>query len=118
MIAKSRASRRARARSFKYCCSTDSMNAERDCFDPAMRSIPLSTSRESVIDVFSFILLLYYHAGSQGGPMVSFLSVLRGLLWREHFLSGRTAANPVEAARGSRQTHLAIPCIREPLRCE
>ena len=38
------------------------MKAERDCFDPAARSMPLSTSLESVMDVFSFILLLYYHA--------------------------------------------------------
>jgi hypothetical protein len=37
------------------------MNAERDCFAPAIRSIPVSTSRESVIDVFSFILPTYYH---------------------------------------------------------
>ncbi len=36
------------------------MKAERDCLEPAMRSMPLSTSGESVIDVFSFILLKYY----------------------------------------------------------
>ena len=40
--------------------STSSMNADRDCFDPAIRSIAANTSPESVIDVFSFILPLYY----------------------------------------------------------
>ena len=38
-----------------------SMNADRECFDPAKRSIPDSTSVDSVTDVFSFILLIYYH---------------------------------------------------------
>jgi hypothetical protein len=37
------------------------MNAERDCFEPAMRSMAARTSPESVIEIFSFILLLYYH---------------------------------------------------------
>ena len=41
------------------------MNAERDCLDPAMRSIPVSTSFESVIDVFSFILLSYHQHTTQ-----------------------------------------------------
>jgi hypothetical protein len=36
------------------------MKAERDCFDPAMRSMAARTSPESVIEVFSFILLSYY----------------------------------------------------------
>src|SRR5260370_41220909 len=38
------------------------MKAGRDCREPAMRSMPVSTSRESVIEVFSFILPSYYHA--------------------------------------------------------
>src|SRR5260370_38422534 len=38
------------------------MKAERDCREPTMRSIPVRTSRESVIEVFSFILPSYYHA--------------------------------------------------------
>src|SRR5258707_657439 len=38
------------------------MKAERDCREPTMRSIPVRTSRDSVIDVFSFILPSYYHA--------------------------------------------------------
>ena len=37
------------------------MKADRDCFEPAMRSMAANTSPESVIDVFSFILLIYYH---------------------------------------------------------
>jgi hypothetical protein len=36
------------------------MKAEREWFDPAKRSILAKTSPDSVIDVFSFILLVYY----------------------------------------------------------
>lgn len=38
-----------------------SIRAERDCFEPPRRSSPARTSRESVIDVFSFILPISYH---------------------------------------------------------
>ena len=38
------------------------MNAERESFEPARRSTLLSTSDDNVIEVFSFILLLYYQA--------------------------------------------------------
>ncbi len=41
--------------SCKYRCRMASMKAERECFDPAGRSIAESTSRESVRDVFTFI---------------------------------------------------------------
>ncbi len=41
------------------------MNAERECFDPARRSIPAKTSPESVIEVFSFMLLIYYSSSSR-----------------------------------------------------
>src|SRR4051812_32997249 len=41
------------------------MNAERDCFDPAMRSMPASTSFEIVIEVFSFIPPSYYQSYSR-----------------------------------------------------
>jgi hypothetical protein len=37
------------------------MKAERDCLDPAKRSMAVRTSPESVIEVFSFILRLYHH---------------------------------------------------------
>jgi len=37
------------------------MNADRDNFDPAKWSILASRSDDSVIEVFSFILLIYYH---------------------------------------------------------
>jgi len=37
------------------------MNADRDNFDPAKWSILASRSEDSVIEVFSFILLIYYH---------------------------------------------------------
>jgi len=36
------------------------MKAEREWFDPAKRSILAKTSPDSVIDVFSFILLIYH----------------------------------------------------------
>jgi len=36
------------------------MKADRDCLDPAERSMAVKTSPESVIEAFSFILLLYY----------------------------------------------------------
>lgn len=36
------------------------MKAERDCFDPARRSTLAKRSFDSVIEVFSFILLLCY----------------------------------------------------------
>ena len=36
------------------------MKADRDCFDPARRSTRTKRSFDSVIEVFSFILLLYY----------------------------------------------------------
>jgi hypothetical protein len=36
------------------------MTAERECFDPARRSTPANTSGDSVMEVFSFIGLLYY----------------------------------------------------------
>src|SRR6266404_1851689 len=61
MSSRSRASTWARARLRRYWVSTASMKAERDCFDPAMRSMPASTSFDSVIEVFSFILLLYHY---------------------------------------------------------
>src|ERR1700683_2835584 len=65
MSSRSRASICARACWRKYRDSTASINAERDCLDPAffapaMRSMPVSISLESVMDVFSFILLTYY----------------------------------------------------------
>src|SRR6202171_2405690 len=60
MTSRSRASTCARARLRRYWVSTASMKAERDCFDPAMRSIPVSTSFDSVIEVFSFIPPLYH----------------------------------------------------------
>ena len=37
------------------------MNAEREYLDPVRRSILARTSWESVIEVFSFIPLTYYH---------------------------------------------------------
>lgn len=37
------------------------MNADRDNFDPARWSIFASKSDDSVIEVFSFIRLTYYH---------------------------------------------------------
>lgn len=40
------------------------MKAERERLDPANRSILFSTSVDSVIDVFSFILPLYYQSMS------------------------------------------------------
>ena len=43
-----------------------SMKDDRECLVPASLSIPDRTSVESVIEVFSFILLLYYHIGSGG----------------------------------------------------
>jgi len=92
------------------------MKAERDWREPAMRSIPVSTSFESVIDVFSFILLSY-HRHITMGRIVSRTStpaVSLPLLWRMPVLTGRSAANRAEAGPGSRQTHPAIPCIREP----
>ena len=55
MIARSRSSRSLRFISRRWSRKTVSMNAERDCFDPATRSIPFKTSRESMTDVFSFI---------------------------------------------------------------
>ena len=36
------------------------MKAEREWFDPAKRSILAKTSPDSVIEVFSFILLIYH----------------------------------------------------------
>ena len=45
------------------------MKAERDCFEPAMRSMAARTSPESVIEVFSFILLLYYHVNKNGDSL-------------------------------------------------
>ena len=36
------------------------MKADRDCFDPARRSTLAKRSFDSVIEVFSFILPLYY----------------------------------------------------------
>src|SRR6516162_2329075 len=57
---KSRACTAARSRSSKYLRSTFSMKAERERLDPASLSIFVKTSLDSVIDVFSFILLLYY----------------------------------------------------------
>src|SRR5882672_9943781 len=51
----------ARAFSRKNWGSTFSMTAERECFDPAKRSIPAYTSSDSVIEVLSFILLIYDH---------------------------------------------------------
>jgi hypothetical protein len=36
------------------------MNAERESFEPARRSTFVSISEDNVIEVFSFILLLYY----------------------------------------------------------
>ncbi len=38
------------------------MKAERECFEPARRSSSTRRSFESVIEVFSFIPLLYYHS--------------------------------------------------------
>ena len=57
---RSRAWIAARVRCRKNSRSTSSMKADRDCFDPAIRSIAANRSPESVIDVFSFILPLYY----------------------------------------------------------
>lgn len=37
------------------------MTAERDSFEPATRSTFANTSDDSVIEVFSFILPLYYY---------------------------------------------------------
>src|SRR6266852_159183 len=61
MRSRSRACKAALARSRRYLRSTRSMNAERECFDPARRSTLLKTSFDSVIEVFSFILPSYYH---------------------------------------------------------
>ena len=61
---KSRACTAARSRSRRYLRSTLSMKAERERLDPANRSILVKTSLDSVIDVFSFILLLY-HSGQK-----------------------------------------------------
>src|ERR1022692_168302 len=58
---RSRACTAARARCRKNSRSTRSMKADRDCLDPAKRSMAVKTSPESVIEVFSFILPLYYH---------------------------------------------------------
>ena len=51
------------------------MKDERECFDPASWSMPARTSVESVMEVFSFILLIYYHKlESAGGvPIFRFL---------------------------------------------
>src|ERR1019366_2024651 len=54
-------------RSRKCGRSTLSITAERECFDPARRSMPARTSRESVIDVLSFILLISYHETGHAG---------------------------------------------------
>src|ERR1700685_2896966 len=61
MRARSRAWAALRARSRIYLRRTRSMNAERECLEPAKRSTLAKTSVESVIEVFSFILLTSYH---------------------------------------------------------
>src|SRR5258708_1196906 len=61
MRSRSRACKAALARSRRYLRSTPSMNAERECFEPARRSTLFKTSLDSVIEVFSFILPSYYH---------------------------------------------------------
>src|SRR5271165_6050808 len=60
MSFKSRALLAVRLRSARYLRSTSSMNDDRECFDPARRSIFTSTSWESVTEVFSFMRLSYY----------------------------------------------------------
>ena len=65
-------------RSLKYLRSTRSMNAERDCFDPARRSTLARSSFDSVIDVFSFILPSYYSPLSAGERLILVHPELRG----------------------------------------
>src|ERR1035437_1046242 len=50
----------SRTFSLRYSRMTASIKAERDALEPALRSISSSKTDESVIDVFSFILPLYY----------------------------------------------------------
>ena len=45
------------------------MKDERECFEPASWSMPARTSVESVIEVFSFILLIYYHSLNPQGEV-------------------------------------------------
>jgi len=42
------------------------MKEERECRDPARRSILARTSLDSVMDIFFFILPLYYQEEKQG----------------------------------------------------
>src|SRR3954451_11981567 len=60
MISASRVFNAARTFSLKYWRSTFSMKADREALEPAFRSTSRRTSDESVIEVFSFILLSYY----------------------------------------------------------
>ena len=46
------------------------MKADRECFDPARRSTLVKRSFDSVIEVFSFILLLYYFRRRFSLPLV------------------------------------------------
>src|SRR4029077_17129390 len=64
MRSRSRACEAALARSRRYLRSTLSMNAERECLDPAKRSIFSKTSFDSLMKIFSFILLSY--SGASG----------------------------------------------------
>src|SRR6266446_2339475 len=83
MRSRSRACNADLARSRRYLRSTPSMNAERECFDPARRSTLFKTSLDSVIEVFSFILPSYYHwtesckARSQPGKEGELKGILR-----------------------------------------
>src|SRR5438477_629541 len=100
MRLRSRASTAALARSRRYLLSTRSMNAERECFDPAKRSTLSRTSFESVIEVFSFILPSYYH-------MANFGSACSRALEREHQFA--RVAGVAHRARGARSWRPARP---------
>src|SRR5437660_2387035 len=101
MRLRSRASTAALARSRRYLLSTRSMNAERECFDPAKRSTPSSTSFDSVTDVFCFILPSYYH-------MANFASGAVGYL-RSRSAAGREVQKNGSVRQGL--TACAIYCI-------
>src|SRR5260370_27275248 len=89
MSSASRAFNASRTFSLKYSRSTFSMKAEREALEPAFRSTSARTSGESVIDVFSLILLTYHlslswhrHGGNhvgQGSVGVKALQLRLGL---------------------------------------